>query len=285
MKTKIVVTVCLLLLSASAFSQAKADNNTKPVQPQRAQKAPAEACVEDPILPTDGSSAQDIVSTGSGGTGPNYYLVHLKAGHSYSAEMWAPTSDNSPVTGGAQLALLLNPNCSLVATSDFVGIDPDLTNSFADRISWHFQNNHDFTLEASSLDTSGTLYQYLIRVTDTTLWNTNWSTSSTLAMQYDFTNVTAATLSGELTVTDVTGGNTTYTSSFSVAPGQQVTKIVAATGIASIGLQVPANHQGYASFAFLGPAGAVVADANFINNTTPNVPVAPSKFEPRFYPH
>lgn len=283
MRATILVTVCLLLLSANAFSQAKGDKDIKRSQQQRVQKDSGVNCIEDPILPTDGSSAQDIVSTGNGGTGPNYYLVHLKAGHSYSAEMWAPTA--AAVTGGAQLALLLSTNCSPVATSDFVQVDPDLSKTFADRISWHFQNNHDFVLEASSLDTSGTLYQYIIRVTDTTLWNTNWSTYSTLAMQYDFTNVTASTLSGVLTVTDVTAGNATYTSSFSVPAGQQVTKIVAATGIASIGLQVPANHQGYASFAFLGPAGAIVADANFINNTTPNVPVAPSKFGARFFPH
>jgi hypothetical protein len=210
--------------------------------------------------------------------------VHAKAGHSYSAEMWAPTSQN-PVTGSAQLGLALGTSCSTVSTSDFAQVDPELSNSFGDRISWRFQNGHDFTLVASSLDLSGNLYQYYIRVTDTTLWNANWSTYSTLAMQYDFTNVTAATLSGELTVTDVTAGDTTYTSSFSLAPGQQVTRIVAANGIASLGLLVPANHQGYASFAFLGPAGGIVADANFINNTAPNVPVAPSKFEPRFFPH
>ncbi|MGA2371849.1 MAG: hypothetical protein ABSG11_14385 [Candidatus Korobacteraceae bacterium] len=283
MRAKILVAGCLLLLiSANAVGQAQADKNTQLLQYKRAHKDSGVYCVQDPILPTDGSSAQDIVSTGNGGTGPNYYLLHLKAGHSYSAEMWSPTGD---VTGGAQLTLLLNTNCSPVATSDFVEIDPDLSNSFADRISWHFLNNHDVVLQASSLDTSGTLYQYLIRVTDTTLWNTNWSTYSTLAMQYDFTNTTAATLSGELTVTDVTAGNTTYTSSLSIPAGQQVTKIVAATGIASTGLQVPANHQGYASFAFLGPAGAIVADANVINNTAPNVPLVPSKFEPRFLPH
>lgn len=285
MRARMLVTVCLLLVSANAIGQVTTDTDTKRLQQHRVHKDGAPPCVEDPILLTDGSSAQDIVSTGSGGTGPNYYLVHLKVGHSYSAEMWAPTSDQLPVTGGAQLTLLSPSGCSPVATTDFAGVDPDLSDSFGDRISLHSQSNQDLTLEASSLDESGTLYQYLIRITDTTLWNTNWSTFSTLAMQYDFTNVTASTLSGELTVTDVIGGNTTYTSYFLVPPKQQVTKIVAATGIASTGLQVPANHQGYASFAFLGPAGGIVADANFINNTTPNVPVAPSKFEPRFFPH
>ncbi len=280
MRAKILAMVGLLLVSASMFGQAKTDNATKRLQQQKVRQDGGEFCIEDPILPTDGSPASDYVSTG---TGPNYYLVHLKAGHSYSAEMWDPA--DIQITGTAQLGLVSPSTCAPVSASDFVSVDPDLSATFGDRISWHFENNHDLVLKASSLDTSGTLYQYMIRVTDTTLWNTNWSTYSTLAMQYDFTNVTASTLSGYLTVTDVTAGGTTYTSSFSVPAEQQVSKIVAATGIASIGLQVPANHQGYASFAFLGPAGAIVADANVINNTAPNVPIAPAKFEARFFPH
>ena len=271
--------VCLLLVSASALGQAKADRDVKRLQQLQKMKIyGGTSCGGAPILPTDGSSVQDYVSSSA-----NYYLLHLKAEHSYSAEMWDPA--DAYIGGGAQLTLLSSPSCSPYGSTDVVGVDPDLRNDFADRISWHYHANHDLVLEASSLDSSGALYLYVIRVTDTTLWNPNWSTYSTLAMQYDFTNVTASTLSGGLTVTDVTGGGTTYSASFSVPAGKQVSKIVAATGIASSGLQVPANHQGYASFWFIGPAGAVLGDAYFINNTMPNVPVAPAKFEPRFLPH
>ena len=279
MRTKLFTIVCVLLVSVLAFGQAKSDRDTKRLQQQKVQRDGGATCGSDPILPTDGSSVQDYV----GSIGPNYYLLHLKGGHSYSAEMWDPA--DLYIGGGAKLALLTSPGCSPSWSTDLVGVDPDLHNNFADRISWDYTSDHDVVLEASSLDSSGAFYTYVIRVTDTTLWNPNWSTYSTLAVQYDFTNVTASTLSGKLTVTDVTGGGTTYSASFSVPAGKQVSKIVAATGIASTGLQVPANHQGYASFVFVGPAGAILADAYFINNTTPNVPVTPAKFEPRFFPH
>ena len=280
MRTKLFTIVSVLLVSVLAIGQAKSDRDTKRLQQQKVQRDGGATCGSDPILPTDGSSVQDYV----GSIGPNYYLLHLKGGHSYSAEMWDPA--DLYIGGGAKRALLTSPGCSSSSWStDLVGVDPDLHNNFADRISWDYTSDHDVVLEASSLDSSGAFYTYVIRVTDTTLWNPNWSTYSTLAVQYDFTNVTASTLSGKLTVTDVTGGGTTYSASFSVPAGKQVSKIVAATGIASTGLQVPANHQGYASFVFVGPAGAILADAYFINNTTPNVPVTPAKFEPRFFPH
>ena len=279
MRTKLFVTTCLLLVNSIAFAQAKADRDTKALQQRHKIEVGGGAqCGSDPILPIDGSSVQDYVST----SGPNYYLLHLKSGHSYAAEMWDPA--DTYIGGGAQLALLSSPGCSPIMTTDLVGVDPDLRNDFADRISWQQLASGDAVLQASSLDQSGAFYTYVIRITDTTLQNPYWSTYSPLATEYVFTNATTWTLSGKLTVTDETAGGTVYSVSFSVPAGQQVTKIVASTSIATSGLQVPANHAGHASFAFLGPAGSILGDAYFINNATPNVPVAPAKFEPRFSP-
>ncbi len=276
MKKIVFTALCLLLASATALSQAKVDRDTKRVQQLKVQNAGGEACGSDPILPTDGSSVQDFV-----GSSPNYYLLHLQAGHSYSAEMW--DSIDVSIGGGAQLTLLSSPGCSPLSTTDVVSSDPNLSNNFADRISWRQGSNGDAVLQASSLDPTGTIYSYVIRVTDTTLQNNFWTTVSSRATQFIFANNTQQNLTGKLIVKDVTAGGTNYSVNITVPAGQQVTEIVASSGIASNGLLVPANHIGRATFAFIGPAGGIMADAYTI--TSVNVPIAPVKFEPKFAPH
>lgn len=277
MKKMFATIVCLLLLSAIALGQAQADRNTKRLQElQKVRIDGGYACGSDPILPTDGSSTQDYV-----GSSPNYYLLHLQAGHSYAAEMWDPV--DVYIGGGAQLVLLSSPACAPLSTADFVSADPNLSNDFADRISWIQSGNGDAVLEANNLDTTGAFYAYVIRVTDTTLQDNYWTTTGNLATEYIFSNNTQQALTGTLTVKDVTAGGTNYSAHFSVPSGRQTIEVVASSGIASPGLQVPANHVGRAVFAFAGPAGGIMAEAYTI--TSVNVPIAPIKFEPKFSPH
>lgn len=277
MKQMFASIVCLLLMSAMALGQAQADRNTKRLQGLQKVRPPGGfACGSDPILPTDGSSTQDSITSS-----PNFYLLHLLAGHSYSAEMWDPV--DLFIGGGAQLVLLSSPGCATVPTTDFVSADPNLSNSFGDRISWRQSVDSDAVLQVNNLDTAGGFYGYIIRVTDTTLQNEYWTTNGNLATEYVFTNNTEHTLSGTLTVKDVTGGGTDYSVHFAVPATGQTVEIVASTGIASSGLQVPANHIGRATFAFTGPAGGVIAQAFTI--TSVDVPIVPVKFEPKFSPH
>jgi hypothetical protein len=278
MKKVFATIVCLLLVSTIALGQAKVDRDVKQLQAlQKARIGGGYECSNEPILPTDGSSLQDVVSLS-----PNYYLLHLQAGHSYVAEMWDP--GDLFVTAGGQLTLLSSPGCgATLATADFVSADPNLSNDFGDRISWIQAANGDAVLEASSLDTANNYYAYVIRVIDTTLQNNYWTTNGTLATEYIFTNNTQQTLAGTLIVKDVTAGGTNYSAHFSVPSGRQTIEVVASTGIASGGLQVPANHVGRAVFSFTGPAGGIQADGYTI--TTMDVPIAPVKFEPKFSPH
>ncbi len=268
---------CLLLVSASALGQAKADRDVKRLQQaQKVKMYGGVSCGSDPILPTDGSSTQDYV-----GYNPNFYLVHLQAGHSYAAEMWDPIDIS--IGGGAQLVLLSSTSCTALPTSNYVSVDPSLSNDFADRISWIQSTNSDAVLEVNNLDPTGAFYSYVIRITDTTLQGSYWTTNGNLATQFVFTNNTQQLLWGTLTVTDYTAGGTRYTANVSIHYGNQMIEVVAASGIASPGLLVPANHIGRAMFAFKGPAGGLTAEGYTI--TSVNVPIAPIKLEPKFSPH
>jgi len=78
MRAKILAMVGLLLVSASMFGQAKTDNATKRLQQQKVRQDGESSALRIPFC-RPMVTASDYVSTG---TGPNYYLVHLKAGHS-----------------------------------------------------------------------------------------------------------------------------------------------------------------------------------------------------------
>ncbi len=279
MKRLLPILVGGLLMSTMALGQAQVDRNAKRLQEQqKIRTGGGYQCGNDPILPTDGSSTQDYIPPDPAS---NFYLVHLLAGHSYSVDMWDPV--DLFIGGPGQIELLSSPGCTPLTTNDYVTVDPNLSGSFGDRISWLQVHDGDAVVEVNNLDTNGGYYAYIIRVTDTTLQNEYWTTNGGLATEYMFTNNTEFTLSGTLTLKDVTGGGTDYSVHFAVPGAQQTSKIVAATGIASSGLQVPANHTGRASFAFNGPAGAIIAQAFTISAV--DVPITPLKFEAKFSPH
>ncbi len=278
MKKVFGATVCVLLVSCIALGQAKADRDVKKQQDQqKARIAGGYGCGSDPILPTDGSSVQDYI-----GAGPNYYLVHLQRNHSYAVDMWDST-DNF-ISGSGQLVLLSSPGCgTTLTTRDFVSSDPNLSNDFADRISWIQPEDGDAVLEVNNLDTTGAFYSYVVRITDTTLQDNYWTTNGGMAAEFIFTNNTEQTLAGTLTVKDLTAGGIDYNVHVSVPAGSQTTEVVASTGIASSGLQLPANHIGRALFAFHGPAGGIMAEGYTI--TAVDVPISPIKFEAKYSPH
>ena len=267
----------VLLLSAIGLGQAKADRNVKKGQDQqKARIAGGYGCGSDPILPTDGSSVQDYI-----GAGPNYYLLHLQRNHSYAVYMCDPA--DSFIGGSGQLVLLSSPGCgSTLATRDFVNSDPNLSNDFADRISWIQAEDGDAVLQVNNLDPSD-FYTYVVRITDTTLQANYWTTNGGMAAEFIFTNNTEQTLAGTLTVKDLTAGGIDYNVHVSVPAESQTTEVVAATGMASTGLQVPANHIGRALFAFHGAAGGIMVEGYTI--TAVDVPITPIKFEAKYSPH
>src|ERR1035438_9597724 len=100
MKKLLFTTVCLLLVSSMVMAQAKSSTTSKQTSKHRYGGI---ACGSDPILPTDGLAISDFVGTAGAGS-PTYYLVHLKDGHSYSAEVYDST-DPTVNAGMAQLLL------------------------------------------------------------------------------------------------------------------------------------------------------------------------------------
>ena len=268
MKKLLLTTLCLLLLSSLVLGQAKSKTTSKKVQ-----RYGGISCGMDPILPTDGSYTSDYVGAAGSPGSANYYLVHLKDGHSYSAEAYDST-DITVIAGSAQLSLIAAADCkTALPTTDVISLDPDLSLSFADRISWIQTGNVDAVLVLSNSDNIN-FYAYNIRITDTTLHNPRWSTFSGFITQYALVNNTSTAISGTLTLIDSTG--TQYAAPVTVPAGGES---VQTTG----GLSIPADHFGFGTFAFVGPAGGITADAYFINSNA--TVIVPSTLGPRNYQH
>ena len=266
MKKLLLTTVCLLIVSSMALGQAKSRTTSKKVH-----RYGGLSCGSDPILPTDGAATYDYVGLGGAPGGANYYLVHLKDGHSYSAEAYDSTDE--VISGTAQLSLIATDCQTALPTTDVVSLDPDLSNDFADRISWIQTGNVDAVLILTNND-SNNFYSYTIRIVDTTLHNPRWSTFSGFITQYALVNNTNTPITGTLTLIDSTG--TQYFANVTVPAGGENFQTTS-------GLSVPGNHFGFANFTFVGPAGGITADAYFINaNATV---IVPSTLAPRNYQH
>jgi len=266
MKRLLFSTVCLLLVSSLALAQAKSKVTSKKVQ-----RYGGIACGSDPILPTDGNIATiyDFVAASSSA----YYLVNLKDGHSYSAEVYDST-DPTVVAGSAQLSLIAAADCTTVLTTqDVANYDPDLSGSFAARISWIQTGNVSAVLVLKNSDANDP-YNYNIRIADTTLHNPRWSTFAGFITQYALVNNTSHDIAGTLTLTSSTG--TSYSSQVTIPAGGEKLEQTSDLGI-------PPTLFGFATFAYVGPAGAITADADFINPS--GTVIVPSTFAPRDYQH
>lgn len=270
MKRLLPTTVCLLVMSSVALAQATTGMTGKQIRKHRYGSI---SCGSDPILPTDGSTIQDFVTPSSA----SYYLVHLKDGHSYSAEVYDPV--DATISAAAQLVLLSATGCSPLSTTDVVNVDPDLSNAFSDRISWVQSGDADAVLEVINPDSANT-YSYNIRIVDTTLRNARWSTvlGGAFSTHYGFLNTTESAIQGTLTLYASDGQ--IYTASFTIPAAGEVFQTVCGTGSAGCSAQnieVPSNKAGFATFAFIGPPGAVTVDGYFqgvVNGVFVMVPTA-----------
>jgi hypothetical protein len=263
-KKTFATTLCILVISCLALAQAKAPKANTPRTHQNISTGAGISCGADPILPTDGSSTDDFVFQGSA----NWYLVNLKGGHSYSVEVWDSTDPT--IGGSAQLAMIANDCTTPLPTANVSSLDPDLSGSFGQRISWIQTADAQAYVQLNTSDPSGNAYT--IRVTDTTLWNQRWSTFSGFRTQYSFVNTTESPITGTLTVYNTTG-TVVNTQIITISPLNDSFYI----------FSTPLNTVGFATFAFVGPAGAITSDAYFINgNATVIVPTA---FAPRNYQH
>jgi hypothetical protein len=279
MKKVLFTAISLFLIGSLAFAQVNTGKATRQI---RARRYGGFQCGGDPILPTDGSITADFVSAASS----SYYFVHLKAGHSYSAEVWDPL-DETIVVGTAQLALLTTGTCSALTTMDVASMDPDLSNNFSDRISWIQASDGDAILQVNNTDQVN-FYNYSVRITDTTLRNARWSTAlgGAFSTHYGFLNATASAITGTLTLHQSDG--TVYTAPVNIPAGGEVFETVCGTGspgCSAQNIEVPSNKAGFATFVFIGPPGAVVADGYFQAAQTGGIVIVPTAWSPKNSQH
>jgi hypothetical protein len=264
---RMLFTVILAILSCTIMlGQSRGEVSKK----RQVTRAAGISCGNDPILPVDGSQTIDYVDPGA----PNWYLVHLKAGHSYSVEAWDPV-DATVNPSTASLVMIASDCSTVLPTTDVTSLDPDLSNTFGARVSWIQQSDASAYVQLNTTDTVG--YEYSIRVTDTTLYNSRWSTYNGYKTQYAIWNTTESTITGTLTVTQVIGTAccVTYTQSISIPAGsQQFVVLYAGLG------NLQANQSGNATLSFVGPSGGLIADAYF---TGPSI--VPTSLAPKFTAH
>ncbi len=270
MKRIFLTMFCLLLASAMLLAQT-------PNAPSKGRSSPATSgtCGGSPLAIPDGFSGLYIWIAANA---HNWYFERLQGGHSYVVEAWDPVDDYQ----GQDLNLALTHGCSAGPSySDVSSIDPNLSSSNSARISWIQVANNFAEIDVFNSNATHS-YNYYLRITDTTLHNPRWTTWSGFITQYGFINTTGSNISGVLTVTDGTSG-TKYTVNVTVPAGGQVFKIISGTGSGSPGLNLPPNRAGFADFAYIGPVGAVAADAFYLNSNA--TVVVPSTFAPRDYQH
>jgi hypothetical protein len=261
------ITFCVLTSSAMLIAQTRNQGASKPgVRP-----ASVNICTSSPTLVPDGTTSGVEDSIGAGAVG--YYYENFDGGHSYSVEVWDPfDAYNVSVLSLA----LLDDNCnSGPGYQDVTSITPNLVNANADRISWIQPSDGPQQIGLSNLDTVRA-YSYYIRISDTTLINPRWSTYSGFQTQYGFVNNTNSAISGTLTLTDTSGRK--FTENLTLA--SRSTSFVI---FPSSGFNVPTQDAGSATFAFVGPAGGITADAFFLNGNA--TVVVPSSFAPQTNQH
>jgi hypothetical protein len=218
-------------------------------------------CGADPVLSSDGTdSPQDLLFANTSA----YYTLNAKAGHSYGIEVWDTVDQTANVSPAIQL---LASDCTTpIPSTNVTNVDPDLSGGFSDRISWMQGSDATVYIQVMNPDQNNP-YTYQIRVTDTTLFNPRWSTYSGFDTQWGFNNTTAVTITGTLTITN-SDGTVLNTVPLSLPPGRM-------TLLSAKGKSIPVDHYGTATLAYVGPAGAIQADAYFINgNATVIVPSA-----------
>ncbi|MGB8769077.1 MAG: hypothetical protein WCC92_05655 [Candidatus Korobacteraceae bacterium] len=243
-------TICLLFISSMVFAQLRPSG---PATGQRIHPDGASGCSGEPILPTDGLATLDSVA----GSSAAFYFVHLKDGHSYSAEVWDAT-DPAEVQGFS-LSLMDFICGSTLSTTDVIAMDPDMSLMNADRISWIQSGDALDVLKMNNADTH--FRSYTIRIVDTTLRNTRWSTTAGFGTHYGLLNTTESAISATLTAVESNG--THHVVDLTVPAGGELFEVIASDSGASSGLQLPANRAGYATLAYVGSPGALSVDGYF----------------------
>ena len=255
MKRLCLLVTCCLLATCSVFAQTKKAPPKAPVV-----KGAPTTCGSDPVLSSDGTDSQlDLIAPAS----VAFYTLNAKGGHSYAVEVWDTVDQTA---GMSPTITLLQSDCatSVPNTQNVTSVDPDISGGFSYRLSWIQASDATVEVQLSNPDQNNP-YEYQIRVTDTTLFNPRWTTFSGFDTQWGLNNTTGGNITGTMTVVDNTGV-VVATIPETLPPGL-------VTVVGALASSVPTNKVGNATFAYIGPAGAVQADAYYLRSgqTIPSV--------------
>jgi hypothetical protein len=200
------------------------------------------------------------------------FVFFALAGRSYTFEV-SQTLSAFGTSPGTITAFNNAPVCS----TPIAGLvhnyltDPNLGNTgpqVGDRVAFNgFNGFGGFTIN----NASGVAVSYSFSANETTMFSPAWSTIGTYNTYYSFYNTTNASITGVLTLTKTDGtaaGSTTL-----VIPALQT----AATNTVALG--TPTGAAGTAIFTHLGPASAILVEADIANFSTTPAYIQPVKFQ------
>jgi hypothetical protein len=231
------------------------------------------ACATPTVVPADGRVVDfDFVAN----SGNNFYQFDVTKGNSYSVEVRQDYDDlqtpNDLTTTAFTDAGCTAPVAGLVDTT---AIEPALPANSA-RFSFTAAASGTIRLQVANGNASTGRY-VSVSVSDTTVFNPQFSTFSGFQTQYLFINTTGADVHGVLTVTpNVCVGAVPAPSvvNVTVPKGANLTRSVSPQG----SIPMPANCGGFAKFTHDGPPGSVITDALYINANASVIVSA--KFQP-----
>ena len=237
-----------------------------------------QSCVAATVVPADARVVDfDFVANGVG----NFYQASLVPGRSYSVEVRQDYDDPN-----TDLATSIFPNATCAGalddtnSTDTTGQEPVLpANSF--RRSFTVPGNGTapvvYTIQTQNGGTGGRYVS--VSVSDTTLFNTNWSTFSNFLTVWSFQNTTNKPIAATLTAYDNQGvpPSAPKTINFTIPANSGVNKIIA--GFAGFDINAGPQHGGFAILTHNGPPGSVLAAAEFDNPTVSPNALVPTKFE------
>ncbi len=215
---------------------------------------PAQAqCTDYVITFADGRVMGPFTSNGSTTIFAPYFQA--SAGHSYSIEIVSATD---ALAGAATTGALseICPTADHATVSSNEPIDPR-----GDSRTYRVTTTASGSGYIVTRVPTGTFYY---SVSDTTLYNSSWSTVGGFATQWGLQNTTGSSISGTLTVRESFGGSATYTRAVTL-PANQTTFIT--TFDAFTGGPIPAGRGGSATFTHNGPSQAVQGDGYLFNSS------------------
>ena len=233
------------------------------------------------IVPSDGRIVDfDFVAPSTS----NFYQFSVSPGQSYSIEV-REDYDSPPSTlttsffsdGGTCGAAI-----AAASLTDTTGTEPALPAN-ATRKSIVVPGAFGgapvkYEIQVANGDTVNGRY-VSVSVSNTTLFNSSWSTFSNFLTVWLLQNTTNQTITATLTAYDNQGSPTKAPASitFTIAPGAEAEKIIA--GFAGFDINEGPQHGGYAVLVHNGPPGGVLASGEFDNPTVNPNALVPVKFE------